>query len=681
MANQTVPNSETIAVLLIYYTKTRTLVRQGEWIPSDLVDRCPKKCHKCAMKSLSFSARKYAALVVAAGSLVVACSADPVQTPPVFGATGGGSTIAGSGGATGTGGAVAPTCAAGTADCGAGCVSLATDGANCGQCGTVCASGTVCDNSICAASCSVGSTLCGQSCADIATDPNHCGACNSVCSGTCVAGACQAPPPAAGGTTATGGAPNATGGAVNTTGGAAATTGGATAAGGAATTGGATGTGGGTQEPLGGYHVHGDWAGFAFTFEDGGATITPADFNDMVTQDGPYCVSGTVQGTEDYSSIAAVGVNTSQPKISDAPVGTTASTGDGLAVDLTVNGGDDGIRIQIEDDTPPDDPDAAEHRWCVNLSGSQSTVIPWDTFNTECWDAESGTPYDGRPIAKVIAYVPDPGDGAGPLDFDFCLNDIGPDNVTGRGEGEIVSSCGNNVSWASSGTSEQYANIASSDNRYQVQSNGWGWTGGGSHSISTLSGGGFRMDTQSCSRDDSSPCSFPSIYIGTDADGERTSNSGLPVAISGINSLPTCLGWSSGGTPATDEYNVSYDVWFNSNAQATYAEKFLMVWFRDPPSFQPGGMFPAQDGVVIGGQTWSVWFGPNADGQDVVSYVAPNYRADGQAYSFDLKDFIDDAVERGYLQSSLNLIAVMGGMEIWGGGQGASIDGFRAEVQ
>ena len=31
------------------------------------------------------------------------------------------------------------------------------------------------------------------------------------------------------------------------------------------------------------------------------------------------------------------------------------------------------------------------------------------------------------------------------------------------------------------------------------------------------------------------------------------------------------------GTPKTDEYNVSFDVWFNSNAQATEAEEFLMI--------------------------------------------------------------------------------------------------------
>jgi hypothetical protein len=400
----------------------------------------------------------------------------------------------------------------------------------------------------------------------------------------------------------------------------------------------------------------------------------------MVDQDGPYCVKGTVAGTPDvYGSIAALGFNTNQQKVHDAEVGKVASTGDGVYIDLEVKSGTEGIRIQIEDGTDPEAADAAEHRWCVNLTGSQARAIPWSEFDTECWDAESGTPYDGREIAKVIIYVPDGGI-AGDLPFDFCVNDIGPDNVVGRGTGEVVASCGNNVSWNGTGTNQQFQNFATSDNKYQFQSNGWNLMGGG-HSISLLPGAGFKMDQQSCNTSTDAPCSFPSIYIGTDADGERTSGNGLPKQVSQITSIPTCLGWSSGGSPASDEYNVAYDVWFNSDPNATYASQFLMVWYRDPPSFQPGGMFPAQNGVVIGDHTWSVWRGPNHAQQDVVSYVSPSPLADGQAYAYDLKDFIDDAVERGYLSPSLHLISVMGGFEIWGGAQGASVTGFRAEVQ
>src|SRR5690606_24696544 len=134
-----------------------------------------------------------------------------------------------------------------------------------------------------------------------------------------------------------------------------------------------------------------------------------------------------------------------------APVNIIDASGEGLLIDFTVNSGADGIRVQIEDGTDPSAPDAAEHRWCVNFTGSQKTVIQWDAFNTKCWgagpDEEPGKDFDPamNKIAKVILYVPDAGskDGGTAQNFDLCLNDIGPANVQGRGTGEIVASCGN----------------------------------------------------------------------------------------------------------------------------------------------------------------------------------------------------------------------------------------------
>ena len=532
-----------------------------------------------------------------------------------------------------------------------------------------CATGMVCSQSTCAAGCAAELLQCGQSCVDKMSNPSHCGTCGAACASgaACTAGVCDAAPVGAGG-----GPNNGTGGQGS---------GSDTGAGGG--TGATTGSGGAGNSLIGGYHIHGDWAGFAFTFKDGGATITPENFETMVDQDGPYCVSGNVLGTPElYNSIAAVGFNVSQPKIEDAPVNKVATTGDGLFVDIVVNSGDKGIRVQLEDGTDPADPNAAEHRWCANLTVDENNkfqdTIPWDSFNTTCWDAAEGTPFDPTTqLAKVILYVPDPGEADPSLAFDFCVNDIGPANVQGRGVGEIVASCGNSaVNWSGNIT-DKYANME--NGAYRFQANGWNLVNG-SMAIDLLSGAGFKMTTQSCNTTTDAPCSFPSVYIGTSADGKRSGGYSAK-QISAIGAVPTCLGWASGGTPSSHEFNVSYDVWFASNSGATYADKFLMVWLRDPPSFQPGGMFPVQDGAVIGSQTWQVWNGPNHENKMVTSYVAPNARADGQAYSFNLKDFIDHAVEKGYLSPSDYLISVMGGMEIWGGGQGASITGFRAEVQ
>ena len=392
--------------------------------------------------------------------------------------------------------------------------------------------------------------------------------------------------------------------------------------------------------------------------------------------DGPYCGQGTVQGTTEYTSIAAVGFNTNQARVEDAPVNTVVSTGTGLMINISNAGGSPSLRVQIEDGTDPSDPNAAEHRWCVNISDFDTDlIIPWESFNTECWDPDTGTAFNpSTALAKVIVYLPD--NGATSQDFNFCVNDIGPANVVSRGTGQVVSSCGNSVSWTGSSLSGTDG-FLTTDGAYGLQANAWG---GGNLSISALGGCGFRVDATDCNQTEptAGPCSFPSVYRGTRYGGNNTSSGGFPRQVSAISSIPTCLGWSSG---SGDGYNVSFDVWFSGSSGATTPEKYLMLWFRTPTNWQPAGDFPEADGVVIGDQVWSRWYGPNTDGQYVVTYASPGPRAEGQAYSFNLKDFIDDAVEQGHVSSSDYLISVMGGIEIWAGGQGASIDGFSTEVQ
>jgi DUF1680 family protein len=128
----------------------------------------------------------------------------------VGGTSTGGTTVGGSGGATAAGGTTAPvggsstgstggagqTCGAGRTLCGGACVDVATDPANCGQCGNVCGAALLCSSGACVGACPAAQTQCGMSCIDLTTDSSNCGTCGVACAAgqVCTAGQCTAGP-------------------------------------------------------------------------------------------------------------------------------------------------------------------------------------------------------------------------------------------------------------------------------------------------------------------------------------------------------------------------------------------------------------------------------------------------------------------------------------------------------
>ncbi|HSD18940.1 MAG TPA: MXAN_6577-like cysteine-rich protein [Anaeromyxobacter sp.] len=70
-------------------------------------------------------------------------------------------------------------CPVGEVDCGGRCVSLLSDAANCGACGTACGALEACSAGTC--DCAPGVAVCDGACTDLARDPQHCGACETAC--------------------------------------------------------------------------------------------------------------------------------------------------------------------------------------------------------------------------------------------------------------------------------------------------------------------------------------------------------------------------------------------------------------------------------------------------------------------------------------------------------------------
>ncbi|WP_333769164.1 GH12 family glycosyl hydrolase domain-containing protein [Streptomyces sp. IBSBF 2435] len=205
--------------------------------------------------------------------------------------------------------------------------------------------------------------------------------------------------------------------------------------------------------------------------------------------------------------------------------------------------------------------------------------------------------------------------------------------------------------------------------RYVVQNNRWGTS---QAQCINVTGTGFQVTQADGSvPTNGGPKSYPSVYYGCHYTN-CSPGTALPAQLSAIGSAPTSISYTYVGNAV---YDAAYDIWLDPTPRKDGVNKTeIMVWFNHVGSVQPVGSKVATASVA--GRSWDVWTGNNG-GNDVISFVAPSAI---DSWSFDVKAFANEAINRGLAQSSWYLTSVQAGFEPWQNGAGLAVTSFSSTV-
>jgi glycosyl hydrolase family 12 len=219
----------------------------------------------------------------------------------------------------------------------------------------------------------------------------------------------------------------------------------------------------------------------------------------------------------------------------------------------------------------------------------------------------------------------------------------------------------------------------------------------------TVTTSGFTVSSSGITRstnhpDSNSPGAYPSIYRGchfSNASDCTDTSSNLPLAVTDIFSAVS--DWQTQTPSSTDVYDVAYDLWFNSQRQVPAGAMpdgtELMIWLKKTGDITPltsrNPRGPEETAFPLNNATWDVWFASpdlaNNRPWKVVSYVLntpnPPSITNNGVQQLNILAFINDAVRRGYLDSSGFLVSAEAGFEIWEGGTGLTTNSFSFVAQ
>ena len=143
------------------------------------------------------------------------------------------------------------------------------------------------------------------------------------------------------------------------------------------------------------------------------------------------------------------------------------------------------------------------------------------------------------------------------------------------------------------------------------------------------------------------------------------------VTDSEIASAPFTWVISTEGVSGT--WNAAYESWFDSTGSGSNYNGELMIWIDYNGGASPGGTKVGT--ITAGGHNWDVYFA-----EWWVNYIAYRIKDFADSVSLDVRDFIQDAVNRGYLGKNWYMHNMEAGFEIWSDGQGLTSRFYSASV-
>ena len=212
------------------------------------------------------------------------------------------------------------------------------------------------------------------------------------------------------------------------------------------------------------------------------------------------------------------------------------------------------------------------------------------------------------------------------------------------------------------------SSVQVSGGQYIVQNNEWNDT---IQQCINATNDGFSVTTGNHNLPtNGAPAAYPSIYAGCHY-GNCSTGNGLPLQVSAFGNPQSSVNFAT----ASGQWDASYDIWFDTQpfpgGQNNGEE--LMIWANHAGAPQPAG---SRVGTAsIEGANWDVWIGRGSGGisWNIVSYVR---QSPVNAITVNLKDFTNDSISRGQLQSAWYLTSVQFGFEPWQGGPGLGVNSF-----